>query len=567
MGSLALAAVMLCWWSPSSAEAASPSVRALAEVVESERAGDIEKAESALLTYLGSADGQAQPPAQRTSLFARAAELARRLKAPARAAKHYGAAIEAHREAFGATEPGLLPLLEARLDCFVEARDAKGARRVADDVARVAAALHGETSKALAPVYEYLALKLDEVGSKEAAQQYRARARFVANGASSRGLGSASFTLVELFYATSRASRPREAPGISIAYTSQPGPLSYGKATVSVPAGHTIGKVESPSWWRLEFRPDPDRHVVLSGLETLDETGFFGSVKGRVGQSTRGEVLVFVHGYNTSFDQAARRAAVLAHDLRVDGAPILYSWPSMGDATSYVADITKCDDTEWTTLAGFLDDVASRTGAKRIQVVAHSLGNCMLVGALDKLATGQVGEAPPPRFDEVVLAAPDVSRRDFTQARADRLRTIAGRLSVYTSNRDLALEASRTLRQSEARLGDSDPPYALEGVDFVDASQAPADMLGHLHFAEGGLDDLRALLWSGAPASRRCLLRPTGPTWVFVPDACDREALRTAAAMIRVHGADSAVKRLSTSANEASRQVLAMARALAGVAD
>ena len=40
--------------------------------------------------------------------------------------------------------------------------------------------------------------------------------------------------------------------------------------------------------------------------------------------------LVFVHGFNTTFDNALFRTAQIAYDLKFDGAPFVYSWPSQG---------------------------------------------------------------------------------------------------------------------------------------------------------------------------------------------------------------------------------------------
>jgi esterase/lipase superfamily enzyme len=51
-----------------------------------------------------------------------------------------------------------------------------------------------------------------------------------------------------------------------------------------------------------------------------------------------GQALVFVHGYNTSFDNAIRRAGQLAYDLKFDGPVFLFSWPSRERLLSYITD-------------------------------------------------------------------------------------------------------------------------------------------------------------------------------------------------------------------------------------
>ena len=49
-------------------------------------------------------------------------------------------------------------------------------------------------------------------------------------------------------------------------------------------------------------------------------------------------VLIFVHGFNTRFEEAVYRFAQIVHDARVDVAPVLFTWPSGGSVTDYVYD-------------------------------------------------------------------------------------------------------------------------------------------------------------------------------------------------------------------------------------
>ena len=73
--------------------------------------------------------------------------------------------------------------------------------------------------------------------------------------------GDGEPTLVRVFYATDRArtgSRdPDDFHGGDFAE------LEYGRVEVSIPPGHEVGKLESPSILRFEFRADPDKHVAV----------------------------------------------------------------------------------------------------------------------------------------------------------------------------------------------------------------------------------------------------------------------------------------------------------------
>jgi esterase/lipase superfamily enzyme len=102
--------------------------------------------------------------------------------------------------------------------------------------------------------------------------------------------------------------------------------LKFGMCEVSIPGGdrHNIGRLEAPSVWRLEFREDPAKHIVLLGVRPQSKIEFFEAVQTRVNDSAAKDAFVFVHGYNVSFEDAARRTGQLAYDLQFDGAPILY---------------------------------------------------------------------------------------------------------------------------------------------------------------------------------------------------------------------------------------------------
>src|SRR5206468_8551156 len=128
---------------------------------------------------------------------------------------------------------------------------------------------------------------------------------------------------------------------------------------------------------------------------------------------SRKEAFVFVHGYNTSFRDAARRTAQLAYDLAFDGAPILYSWPSLGQETAYPAGE---GNAEWTVahLVKFLDEVVSLSGTRTLHLIAHSMGNRAVIGALRDMARVPRSTSPS-QFRQVVLAAPDIDAGVFQQ--------------------------------------------------------------------------------------------------------------------------------------------------------
>lgn len=104
-----------------------------------------------------------------------------------------------------------------------------------------------------------------------------------------------------------------------------------GTCEVSIPRDHRVGVVERPVWWRFEFRPDPNKHIVLHSISPSTTSAFLAELNGRLDRSQTRMAFVFVHGFNVSFEDAALRTAQLAYDLDFDGAPLMYSWPSSAD--------------------------------------------------------------------------------------------------------------------------------------------------------------------------------------------------------------------------------------------
>ena len=273
--------------------------------------------------------------------------------------------------------------------------------------------------------------------------------------------------------------------------------MTYGTCEVSMPGQHQKGTLESPSWRRLEFRENPVRHVTLMTLTTLPEGEFFSSVD-RTG--TRG--LIFIHGYNVTFENAVRRMAQIAWDLKFEGVPILYSWPSRGTARGYAADEATIDSTV-PHLQQFILDLAQRTAITTFHVIAHSMGNRALTQALKNMALANIG----PKFHQVVFTAPDVDAQVFRQLVPDMTR-IAERVTLYASADDKALTASRKYH-SAPRAGDAGRRLlVLKGIDSIDATGVDTSFLAHSYFGavRTVLSDLIQLI-EGVPAGKRTELK------------------------------------------------------------
>ncbi|HMB51713.1 MAG TPA: alpha/beta hydrolase, partial [Thermoanaerobaculia bacterium] len=222
------------------------------------------------------------------------------------------------------------------------------------------------------------------------------------------------------------------------------------------------------------------------------------------------------------FEDAARRTAQIAYDLAFPGVPAFYSWPSQ-DKLSPAAYLRDASNAEWTVphLRHFLEQLAERSGADAIHLIAHSMGNRALTRALEGIAAA-MGEQDGPRFREVVLTAPDVDAGVFRQLAAV-MRRAAGRVTLYASSKDRALQASHKLN-GFPRAGDAgEDLVVLPDVETVDASLVDTDLVGHFYYGDNRsvLSDVYYLLREGKPPGERFGLHERqvadGPYWVFRP--------------------------------------------------
>ncbi len=337
------------------------------------------------------------------------------------------------------------------------------------------------------------------------------------------------FHRVEIFYATHRVPTGAKTPATY--FGGAAGPLRYGRAVVSLPNDRDVGEIPRASILALEFKPDPARHVILTSIKPYgDRAQFLSGVSARVAASRRKEVFVFIHGFNTSFQGAAERTAQLADDLSVDGAPILYSWPSKANPLAYRDDEREAVDAgQIADLAAFLADVAQRTGATRVNLVAHSMGNRFLTRALARLATRPASNRP--NFQEIVMAAPDVGVDEF-KGLWPRIRPMGRRFTVYASSRDRALELSGKINLMQ-RVGDA-RVKPTRGIETIDTTAASAGLLGHSDFAGTALDDFRGVIWASLTPDKRCVLASQGGgAWAFATGGCPATDFRSVLAYVR----------------------------------
>jgi len=435
-------------------------------------------------------------------------------------------------ETDGDLSPDLIAVFDAAADDYLEAGESAAA------VEALASALAVARNAGLGATVGPILAKLEKIGGAAQAVITAHAEAMQASAEQQRGAFDAEadkgFTTVKIYYATDRARSGSELPNDF--YSGRRGEVEYGTATVSIPDQHRPGKIEKPSIWTLDFREDPQRHIVLSSVVPEASEAVFAEMQDHVRKTGKAEAFVFVHGFNVPFHEAAKRTAQMAFDMNFEGLPILYSWPSRASILSYIAD-TAVVNLSGRRLSRFLEDVVARSGATRIHLIAHSMGNRAMTDALELFALRYKG--PMPAFDQVLFTAPDLDAGLFGEM-VHTIRPAARRITLYASNKDWALAFSRKLHGDSPRAGQggADILHVAE-VDSIDMTEIGDDMLKHSYYANNpsALTDILSLFWRDVPPEHRCGMVAAegehGAYWHYDPKTCDTAALLSTLAYLR----------------------------------
>jgi esterase/lipase superfamily enzyme len=241
---------------------------------------------------------------------------------------------------------------------------------------------------------------------------------------------------------------------------------------ISIPPGHRPGQIERPSFGK-ENRA---AHFVVVGQRRLEQAEFqpelATQISGRVGVSR--DVLVFVHGYNTGFDEARFRLAQIVADARFTGVPVLFTWPSRNAVLAYGSDKENATASR-DALDDLLTQIATTPGVGKVHLLAHSMGTWIAMEALRQGAIAGRADRGG-RLGEVMLAAPDIDLAVF-RAQVGRLKG-AGRVSILAASDDRALSLSRTLAGDRPRLGALDVKNAAHLTQITELGVTVYDVSG-----------------------------------------------------------------------------------------
>ena len=173
---------------------------------------------------------------------------------------------------------------------------------------------------------------------------------------------------------------------------------------IGVPPSHEPGQVERAAFGS----EDPQKHFTVRSRRGLDEPAFFAElashISGRIGSNR--DVLLYVHGFNTSYDDARFRLAQIVDDGRFGGVAALYTWPAAGSLFDY--GVAKESATiARDPLSKLLHRLSELPDVGRVHILAHSMGAWL---AMEALRENAISGSPDlnGKLGDVMLAAPDI---------------------------------------------------------------------------------------------------------------------------------------------------------------
>jgi esterase/lipase superfamily enzyme len=213
---------------------------------------------------------------------------------------------------------------------------------------------------------------------------------------------------------------------------------------------------------KLGWQPAAARSKL--SIKELDGSGkssaysdFGQAIKDVAASSGQNEFFIIVHGFNTTFAQAAQSAALLSYSL--EKPVIVYDWPSKGKAGQYEVD---AGNNEWSQehFNQLVDHLAEvKASGIKFNLLAHSMGNRLLIRSAPVLRGKHL-------FDQIFLVDADFDAETFVHYMSryariteENLRSDAAsglkppKVRILFSHRDHALPLSQFLYGGYTRLG------------------------------------------------------------------------------------------------------------------
>jgi esterase/lipase superfamily enzyme len=210
----------------------------------------------------------------------------------------------------------------------------------------------------------------------------------------------------------------------------------------------------------------------LDAIETVPKVG---DLLGHAGG--RRDVLVYVHGFNQTFETAALDAARLSDGIRFRGETMVFSWPSKAKLFDYGYDR---ESAMWSrdALEEVLSGLITSPAVGRIHIVAHSIGTMLTMEGIRQIYDRHGGVVAE-RIGALVFASPDIDINVFSSS-VERIGPMASKITVITATNDRALAVSGWLAGGITRVGAAEQAELKRlGLHVIDASKEGWGIINH----------------------------------------------------------------------------------------
>ncbi len=351
---------------------------------------------------------------------------------------------------------------------------------------------------------------------------------------------------IDIFYATNRFPIGL---GEAQTYTIAPDrTLRAGSATLRI--GDETTTLEQIRAWTTQAEGDARPYLHLEALNekaVLPDSGdpdaaareWFAAIDAAMQVRQTKNILIFVHGANTTLERAAGHASQLQHYSGDAAVVVLFTWPTAENFLFYLRDIKRASASA-PHLARLISLLADNTVAEKIDLFSYSSGGTVASSGLALLAEEDPEGAG--RLGEVVHIAPDASLRLFVE----ELRLyapLADRVTTFLNLADSALRLanimtgeSRAGRPDVRKLSEEDTQFALEAalshelqvVQITPRSMPDVARTSHTYWYDNqwvSNDLILTLALDLSPEARGLdphVAEAGAPFWTFPEDYADR---------------------------------------------
>lgn len=290
---------------------------------------------------------------------------------------------------------------------------------------------------------------------------------------------------------------------------------------------------------KMVYEEDEGNTTVSAAAE-----GAFHTINETLDRAFDPDLLVYVHGANSSFYRATAQGAQFYHFTGHNSLVLTFSWPSAESLLKYKIDVLHAKKAV-PVFAKLIEILASQTRAKNINIVAYSAGAQVVVPGLAYLR-GQYSHITEEelkekfRIGELYLAAPDIDFNVFTDEFI-KFKDMVYRTTVNLNKHDSVLRLS-AFQNGVSRLGRPDmkdltveekeilqEAISTPGFDVLNVGASASLGIGSSHNSwysnpMVSADLLLLLLFHGTPEERGLIGNPEkgGLEYLFPDDYIER---------------------------------------------